>query len=267
MKPFLKWPGNKYRLINKIIPKLPEGDRLIEPFVGSGAVFLNSNYSKYIISECNYDLIQLYRFIKKEKKEFIEYSSKFFVNKYNTSKEYYKLRELFNNTKNLRLKAAIFLYLNRHGYNGLCRYNNKGKYNVPFGSYVKPYFPREEMLFFSSKLQKAIIKCCDFRKIMKQAKLGDVVYCDPPYVPLSTTSNFTNYYDRKFSQQDQLDLLHQATLCANNNVPVLISNHDTVLTRKMYSKSKRSYLQVRRMISCKAKHRPLVREILALFKK
>lgn len=104
------------------------------------------------------------------------------------------------------LKACLFLYLNRHGYNGLCRYNAAGYLNVPFGRYKKPYFPEQVMLFFAAKSKRAALRCEDFEQVMRRAGRSDVVYCDPPYVPRSRTANFTAYHVGGFGEADQLRL-------------------------------------------------------------
>ena len=78
MKPFLKWPGGKYRQVGRISRQLNGGSRLVEPFVGSGAVFLNTHYQQYLLADSNPDLINLYWLLQQEGKEFIEYCRRFF---------------------------------------------------------------------------------------------------------------------------------------------------------------------------------------------
>ena len=146
MKPFLKWAGGKYRIIDKIISALPKKKTLIEPFVGSGAVFLNTEYENYILADTNTDLISLYLILQEHGIEFIRFTESLFSDTNNHEKVFYELRNEFNITKDVERKAAIFVYLNRHCFNGLCRYNSKGEFNVPFGRYSKPYFPFQEML-------------------------------------------------------------------------------------------------------------------------
>ncbi len=87
----------------------------------------------------------------------------------------------------------FFVYLNRHCFNGLCRYNSKGQFNVPFGRYTKPTFPNVEMLNFHEKSKRAVFEIADFKVIMEKADIGSVVYCDPPYAPLTTMANFCSY--------------------------------------------------------------------------
>src|SRR5687767_7374621 len=104
MKPFLKWLGNKYSILDRIKSTLPVGSRLIEPFVGSGAVFLNTDYSNYLLADINEDLISLFNFVKEDADEFIHYAKEFFVAENNDPEVYYKYRELFNCTKDKKLE-------------------------------------------------------------------------------------------------------------------------------------------------------------------
>lgn len=265
MKPFLKWAGSKYQIIDRIKELLPAGRRLIEPFVGSAAVFLNTDYESYLLCDSNRDLINLYRYLKKDGPPFIEYCRTFFVPGNNTPEIYYRLRREFNMTEDRRKKAALFLYLNRHCYNGLCRYNTTGQFNTPFGRYRKPYFPEKEMLFFWEKTKKAVFICCDFREAMKMAEPGDVVYCDPPYVPLSDTANFTSYSREGFSLKEQRLLAEMAEVLARRGIPVLLSNHDTEFTRSAYASAQIASFDVQRYISCDGQSRGRAPEMLALF--
>ncbi len=266
MKPFLKWAGGKYRIIHRIKEQLPPGNRLVEPFVGSGAVFLNTGYPSYLLSDSNADLINLFQVLKEEGEAFVEYCHGYFTPALNREEEYYRLRSEFNRTGNRKQKAALFLYLNRHGYNGLCRYNSSGEFNTPFGRYIKPYFPKEEMLYFVRRSQKAAFVCRDFRKIMTEVKPGDVVYCDPPYVPLSSTANFTEYSSGGFGLQEQKKLAELAGKLAGKGVPVLLSNHDTEFVRQIYQGAQLTSFKVRRFISCNGDSRNKAAELLALFK-
>jgi len=266
-RPFLKWAGNKFRIMDKIHNMLPvEGKRLIEPFAGSAAVFLNTNYERYLVSDSNPDLINLYNTLKKEGTDFISYCNRYFTEKNNTSEKYYYYREQFNKTTDIRKRSALFIYLNRHGYNGLCRYNAKGGFNVPFGRYKRPYFPQKEMEFFYKKSRQATFKVSSFENTIIKAKKGDVVYCDPPYVPLSSSANFTSYSAGGFSMQEQQQLAELAERTSQRGIPVLISNHKTSSTDKIYKSAKRhEYFTVRRYISCNGKKRNCAGEVLALF--
>ena len=266
IRPFLKWAGNKFRCLDIILASLPPGNRLIEPFTGSGAVFLNTNYEQYLLAEENRDLINLYKYIQKDGDKFIKHCAELFTSTNNQADCYYELREEFNGINISRRRAILFLYLNRHGYNGLCRYNRSGGYNVPFGRYHKPYFPKQELFYFKDKIKYAHLVQSDFRKTFELAKAGDVIYCDPPYVPLPTqTSAFTSYVNKKFELSDQLELADLAEFSAKNGIITIISNHDTEFTRKHYNKAELIPLQVQRSINCIGSGRQRANELIAIF--
>ncbi len=266
MRPFLKWAGGKYRLVERIKAVLPPGKRLIEPFVGSGAMFLNTDYPAYLLADTNADLINLYCRLQTEGEAFITYCRTFFRPETNEKEWFYELRIQFNQTSDQREKAALFVYLNKHCFNGLCRYNSKGQFNVPFGRYKQPYFPETEMRFFWQKAQQAEFIVSDFVATMESAQPGDVVYCDPPYVPLSDTANFTSYGELPFGEVEQRKLGQVAEKLAQRGVTVVISNHDTRLTQEIYSRANRkSSFPVQRFISCDGANRSKVDELLAIY--
>ncbi|EBW1656338.1 Dam family site-specific DNA-(adenine-N6)-methyltransferase, partial [Salmonella enterica subsp. enterica serovar Typhimurium] len=145
---FLKWAGGKYPLVDDIKRHLPEGNCLIEPFMGAGSVFLNTEYDSYILADINSDLIHLYNTVKQHPEKFMKDARLLFTPQMNIAEEFYELRQEFNLSTDPYQRSVLFLYLNRHCYNGLCRYNSKGEYNVPFGRYKKPYFPETELIWF-----------------------------------------------------------------------------------------------------------------------
>ncbi|MGJ8692093.1 MAG: Dam family site-specific DNA-(adenine-N6)-methyltransferase [Thalassotalea sp.] len=264
---FLKWAGGKYGLSDIIANMLPEGDRLIEPFVGAGSIFLNSDYKKYLLNDINKDLINLYQLLKLSPDQFIHDAREFFNSDKNDPDIYYQLRAEFNQTNDIYTRSLLFLYMNRHGYNGLCRYNKSGGFNVPFGKYKKPYFPERELNAFAEKAEQAEFTCLGYRDVFKKVTTGDIVYCDPPYVPLSKTASFTSYSGNSFGLDEQADLANAAEeYTADNATTVLISNHDTIWTRKIYEHAKKiKSLKVARTISQKGGSRKKVGEILALY--
>jgi len=262
---FLKWAGGKYSLIEDINKLLSNRGRLVEPFVGAGSVFLNSDFDNYLLNDINSDLINLYKLLQENAEDYIKESSKLFSEKYNDKDRYYDIRTQFNNTADPFKRSIFFLYMNRHGYNGLCRYNLKGGYNVPFGRYKKPYFPEKELWFFAEKSQKAIFTNNCFRTTFELAKKGDVIYCDPPYAPLSPTASFTSYSGQGFKLRDQEELATLAEQSSNGGIPVIISNHDLDLTRRLYQKAELTEIQVKRTISQKAGKRLKVSELIASF--
>lgn len=267
VRPFLKWAGSKYQIIETLRGALPKGNRLIEPFVGSGAVFLNMSdkYDEFYLNDVSRDLIDIFGYLREDKENFIEECRALFKTG-NEEKTFYQLRDEFNKPgTDRRRRAAIFVYLNRHCFNGLCRYNSSGEFNVPFGRYKKPYFPDAELHSFVERSQNATFTVGDFRDAMDQAKKGDVVYCDPPYAPLSLTSSFSDYSADGFSAQDQKDLADKARELSARGVTVVLSNHDTPFVREIYQGAKIQELNVRRSISAAGGSRKKVGEVIATF--
>ena len=231
---FLKWAGGKYPLLDDIKKHLPQGDCLIEPFVGAGSVFLNTDFSRYILADINSDLIDLYNIVKLQTDEYVAAAREMFTPENNVAEQYYLFRDEFNQSQEPLRRAVLFLYLNRHGYNGLCRYNLRGEFNVPFGRYKKPYFPEAELYHFAEKAQHAEFHCESYEECMKRADHRSVVYCDPPYAP---------------------------------RIPVLISNHRTPLTQEWYKNAAETHIvKVRRSISSNGGTRKKVDELLALYR-
>jgi DNA adenine methylase len=262
-KPFLKWAGGKIKILPKLIPYFDNSEIFVEPFCGSGSVWLNTDYKKYIIADINEDLINLYKTLKKEQSDFINYCYSFFNNS-NNQECYYKYRNNFNSTSNIKEKSALFIYLNRHCFNGLCRYNSSGKFNVPYGKYNTIYFPRKEMEFFAEKSKKVKFLCEDFNKVFKiTEKLDDcIIYCDPPYIPISNTSNFTSYSKDIFNQERQEQLYHYII---NSKHRVVVSN--STKAKSLYSKLEIIEIDVRRNISSKGESRKKIKEIIAIKEK
>lgn len=264
-KSFLKWAGGKSQSLDLILSSIGEvKGRFIEPFVGSGVVSLNVRAKEYIIGDNNTDLINLYKVLKNVP-DFIERLKWYFSGKFNNAENFYEFRHIFNTSTSLEEKAMIFVYLNRHCFNGLCRYNSKGGFNVPFGKYKKVNLPEKELLFFKTKLSDCIMLDSDFEETMALAKPEDTVYGDPPYVPLSLTSSFTDYSVGGFSEQQQVKL---AKLAENSICKVLISNHDTEFTRELYKNADEiKTKEVNRFISASSSGRKKVSELLAIYNK
>ena len=268
-KPFLKWMGGKTKISDKIRSVLPNGNRLVEPFVGSGAIFLNTNYDNYLLADSNESLIDLHSTLASDNNnEFINLCQSYFTEANNTKESYASLRTIYNTTEDVVEKSAIFVYLNRFGFNGVCRHNSKGEFNVPFRGekYGMPYFPLKEMSNFRDKCKNKSVEFvhCDFRDIFNShIQDGDVIYCDPPYIPLSDTSSFTAYDTEGFTETDQQDL---AQLATDASIPVIISNHDVPLAHNLYNKA--TYidrLQVGRHVGGSKDSRKKAMEIVAVF--
>ena len=268
VRPFLKWAGGKFRLLDAILPELSSGARLVEPFAGSCAVYLNASSTKALICDINADLISLYRHIQREGEDFIQYCQEMFTSTNNSRERYLELREEFNSSRDSRRRGALLLYLNRHSFNGLVRYNARGGFNVPFGRYTRPYFPLKELREFFRKSREVETEfvCRDFRTVFNGLTAGDVVYCDPPYAPLSATAKFTAYAGSGFTAGDQRDLALLAQAAHGKGIPVLLSNHDTTLTRELYAEAEIKRFSVRRFISRDSASRTAAPELLAIYR-
>jgi DNA adenine methylase len=247
------------------LESLPKGNRLVEPFAGSGAVFLNAHFAENIIADGNADLINLYQAIQNDGLSFIEFMESWFEPCNNEEHRFYELREIFNSTTDKQLKSALFVYLNRHCFNGLCRYNSKGGFNVPFGRYTKPSFPKKELMDFWIKSKSAQFYHQDFRDTLNLCLPGDVVYCDPPYAPLTDTASFSDYTKEGFTLLDQQDLANQAARLKEKRIPVIISNHDTFFTRNIYRDATLEHFSVRRFIASNAANRANASELIASY--
>jgi DNA adenine methylase len=267
MKTFMKWAGNKSSIVDIISPHL-NGKKLVEPFAGSCAVSLNTKFDSYICNDINADLIKMYDLIHTDLDNFIQSAQTYFVNG-NDEPRYYELRELYNNTNDPNQKAYLFLYLNRHCFNGLCRYNSKGKFNVPFGSYKTPYFPEKEIREFNQfTLNKFKFTNQNFQEMFDYADEDTVIYCDPPYSPLTKTSDFSKYAVNDFNPSHHIELKNLALKASTEKkCTVIISNHDTDYTRDLYKEADDIIaFDVKRTISSKINERKKAPEVLAIYK-
>lgn len=267
-RPFLKWAGGKRRLVPYLAQLIPlPAERLVEPFAGSAALSLAlaASVESLWLNDLNPELINVFRQLKEHPSRLIDRTKDLFDPVNNTAEVYYQLRNVFNMSHDGLERAALFLYLNRHGYNGLCRFNTAGEFNVPFGRYNMPYFPARELQEAASILTKADISMLDFEDVLDRCVPGDVVYCDPPYVPLSDTASFTDYSPGGFGAADHKRLAAVAQRAAERGVLVIVSNHATAFTEELYSATQKSYVNVRRTISCDGQNRGLAKEVIAVF--
>jgi len=287
-KPFLKWAGNKFRIIERVIGTIEDRQvgrsKYIEPFGGSGAVVANVGHlfsGGRTYGEFNPELVHLMRVLQEDLPGLLKKTEALFVPSNNVEEEYYSLREEFNEYVHAKRrgyveKSARFIYLNRHCFNGLCRYGPNG-FNVPFGRYAKTVAPIQELQAFARLMEGVRIEGpIGFETTMAQADADTLVYCDPPYFPLTPTSNFTQYSDKSgFGPEMQEKLAVAAAECAQRGAVVLISNHDVPACRQLYQQIAKSHeLQkvdfqefgVPRFISSKGKDRGnKASELIAVF--
>jgi len=266
MKTFLKWAGNKTSVVPKISPHF-KGTKLIEPFAGSCAVSLNTDFESYHCNDINQDLITMYQMIQTDCNSFIEDIRKYFQNG-NSSERFAELRELYNSTDDKETKAKLFVYLNRHCFNGLCRYNKKGKFNVPFGTYSSPYFPEKEILEFASYTKDRFkFTNSKFEDVFSEVDSKTTIYSDPPYSALTDTANFANYTGNDFNHSAHIKLRDLSIDAVNKfGCIAIISNHDTDVTRELYKDAEIVSFEVKRTISSKSSTRKPAGELIAIYR-
>ena len=261
MSTILKWAGNKTAIMPELIKHLPTSPRLVEPFAGSCAVMMATDYPHYLVADINPDLINMYLTIKEDVAGFICLAKRVF-SKFTIEEDYYKCRQYFNTFPLHPMdRAAYFLFLNRHGYRGMCRYNLSGHFNVPYGNYKKPYFPETEIRAFADKAKRATFICASYDETLSMVKNGDVVYCDPPY-----DETFDKYHAAGFSKNDQHKLACVLEGLASSGCPVIVSNSDTSLTRSIYRDFNIHSLTVKRSIGVAAGEGKAAAEIIAVSK-
>ncbi len=269
-QPYLKWPGSKRKLIADIAATLPENfriHRLIEPFVGSGAVALALPFRTAILSDVNADLIASHQQAISDPSGLVKRLEAMFVPDNNTAEAFLRLRQEFNTSTNPARRAELFIYLNRHCFNGLVRFSKAGRFNTPFGRIARPYLPAKEIHDFSHRLRGATFNVSDFRATMAEARAGDFVYCDPPYLPLTASSNFTAYAADGFSEKAHEELVNSAQHAVERGATVVISNHDTPASRNIYRNADEiRSLSVRRTISCNRNGRGIAPELMAIYR-
>lgn len=265
-RPFLKWAGGKYSLLPKLDRIIPAGKRLIEPFVGGGSVFLNSDKHEYfLLADINADLINLYQMLAVVPDSVIGEAIKAFRH-LNDVENYTAIREAFNAQKlNATERAAAFLYLNRHCFNGLMRYNLDGFFNVGWGKYKAPYFPEEEIRAFRQKSHACVFMTAGFERTLRLAGDGDVVYCDPPYEPMPGTAGFTSYASGGFSWDSQVALAESCVAAHQRGAKVFISNSTAPRVIELYERHGFTLHRVnaRRSISSKGSTRETANDIVA----
>ncbi|EGT2339956.1 TPA: Dam family site-specific DNA-(adenine-N6)-methyltransferase [Escherichia coli] len=174
MSTILKWAGNKTAIMSELKKHLPAGPRLVEPFAGSCAVMMETDYPSYLVADINPDLINLYKKVAADCESFISRARVLFEIA-NREVAYYNIRQEFNYSTEITdfMKAVYFLYLNRHGYRGLCRYNKSGHFNIPYGNYKNPYFPEKEIRAFAEKAKRATFICASFDETLAMLQVGD----------------------------------------------------------------------------------------------
>ena len=261
-QPFVKWAGGKRSVVEELVARFPpDFNRYWEPFVGGGALFfrIHDEVSEAHLSDSNLDLMIAFEVVRSSPAELTDRLER---HARRHSKEYYyRVRGRHGLTDPIEL-AARLIYLNKTCYNGLYRVNREGKFNVPIGSYENPEIVGGENIHLcSAASQLASFKWREFDAI--EPSFGDLVYFDPPYHPVNSTS-FTSYTKLAFGDRDQKRLRDFALELHRGGVHVMLSNSDTPLIRELYRDDMWSIdsLKVPRSVNSKGNGRGAVDELV-----
>lgn len=292
-QPFLKWAGGKRQLLTELRRFYPQSiGKYFEPFVGSGAVFFDLVGQRQmegvpaILSDANADLIGTYLRVRDDTDPLIEALETLADGHAREGRaHYYRVRdECFNPGRDRWRRlggdpsvypvdlAAMLLYLNRTGYNGLFRLNTDGRFNVPAGRYENPRVVNSAGLKRVAEVLRSAtieVRHLPFDRAVAAAQAGDLVYFDPPYAPLSSTAHFRSYTASGFSECDQARLRDLVVTLANEGAAVVLSNSTapTILslyqTRAVQRAGLRCFrIPARRAINSRAERRGAIEELV-----
>lgn len=269
-RPFVKWAGGKGALVGAIAARIPRGvrfHRYLEPFVGAGAMlfWVRRSFPSLgcEVGDSNEELVNAFEVVRDRPLELV---AKLETHAELHGKEhYYAVRAL--NPRGAAERAARFIYLNRTCFNGLYRVNRRGEFNVPMGRYDNPRIvDRHNLLAVSAALEGVSIRHDDFEPLVDSARKNDLVYLDPPYDPLSETSQFTGYTSGGFGRDEQRRLAKVFERLARRGATVLLSNSSTDFVRELYGaldpRPQIDVVAVGRSINSKGKKRGPVEELL-----
>jgi len=259
-RPFLRWAGSKQALLPVLADVLPEKfERYYEPFLGAGALFFHLKPEQAVLGDASSELIDTWEAVRDGVEEIIAYLQPLRPNK----DLYYKIREDRSCEKVIR--AAEFLYLNKTCWNGLYRVNSKGKFNVPYGA------PRSDFIFDEINvracariLNRTSVKliCADFADVVADAKCGDFVYFDPPYVTKHNNNGFRDWNEKLFRWEDQIRLSKEAERLRSKGVKVVVSNANHKNIIELYPNFEVMEFERSSTLSSSATYRGKVGEIL-----
>ena len=265
-KPILKWAGGKTQLLEHLLPKIPkEYNKYIEPFFGGGALFFALKPNNSIIADSNPELINLYRVIAKDVNSLISELK----NLKNEKDFFYDMRKKeFSELSEIEA-AARTIFLNKTAFNGLYRVNKKGQFNVPFGYYKNPKILDEDQLLAASKLlKKTKILLGDFKDVLcENAKKGDFIFLDPPYLPVSKFSDFKRYTKEQFHEKDQISLANLVNKLSKKGCHILLTNSNHPLIHELYKDFNIDIYKTKRNINSKSTNRKGEDIIVSNFKK
>lgn len=259
-RPFLKWVGGKARLVQSLLPHVPKSyNTYREPFVGGGALLFALSPKKAAISDSSIRLCRAYIGVRDHVDRVIE-----LLSGYCYEKEFFlEMRRKDVDSLVDAEVAAWLIYLNKTCFNGLYRVNSKNVFNVPFGRYDNPTIcDKDNLLACSEVLQGVEIQSKPFEHVLETAESGDVVYFDPPYVPVATAS-FTSYTADGFSSLDHERLRDVSVGLGEKGVTVILSNSSAGFVRELYdSRFVLHEVNASRSVNCKGGGRGRVKEYI-----
>lgn len=260
--PFVKWAGGKRQLLPQIKERMPEQfNNYYEPFVGGGAVTFELLPEKAVVNDINKSLVNAYRQICDAPEEFLEAINKLDSEMWEDGKAYYySLRELYND-KMMKAEydvelAALFVFINKHCFNGLYRVNGKGLFNVPYNNSRKASVDEKSIREISEYLKKVTILEGDFEAAVESAMEGDFVFIDSPYAPLNPTS-FESYTKEGFDIESHKRLADLFDDLTARGCYCMLTNHNTELINELYGNKgyRIDVVSVKRMINSDASNR------------
>lgn len=271
-QPFLKWAGGKSQLLSQLDAHFPKSiTSYCEPFVGGGAVFfhLKARFPQMSVCLCdnNAELINCYQGVRDRVRDLMGLLDEH-VRRFRAEGEryFYLVRSQHDLADPLE-RAARVIFLNKTCYNGLWRVNGRGEFNVPVGSYRPEkvsLYDAANLLAAGRELQGSQLVVQDFRHTLRAATRGQFVYVDPPYVPLSPTSNFTSYTKEDFGKAEQEELAALFADAARRGARLMLSNSDTPLVRKLYAGFTIRTVSARRAVNCDGAKRGRISEVMVL---
>ena len=254
--PFVKWAGGKRQLIPQIRERMPEKyNNYYEPFVGGGAVLFELQPANALINDINKALINTYNIICNEADAFLEAVNRLDEEMWEDGKKYYySVREHYND-KLMKSEydvelAALFVFINKHCFNGLYRVNGKGLFNVPYNNSRRTSADENVIREVSKYLKGVKIINGDFEEACKDAKKGDFVFIDSPYAPLNPTS-FESYTKEGFDIESHKRVAKLYDELTARGCYCMLTNHNTELINELYGNKgyKIDVVSVKRMIN------------------
>lgn len=260
--PFVKWAGGKRQLLPQIRERMPKKyNRYYEPFVGGGAVTFELLPTNAVINDINRPLVNTYKQIRETPQDFLGEVNKIDEAMWEDGKEYYYAMRQNYNDKLMKEEfdpelAALFVFLNKHCFNGLYRVNGKGLFNVPYNNSRRKSCDKDSILAIAEYLKQIDILEGDFEVACEQAREGDFVFIDSPYAPLNPTS-FEAYTKEGFDVESHKRLAKLYDNLTERGCRCMLTNHNTEMINELYGDKgyKIDVVSVKRMINSDASNR------------